>query len=72
MTLGSLLTKNRKFGKKTSSALIKSNMKVSELELSLKLEKAEYTISSERIVVSKDEEREVSSEFFAFVLIFVM
>ena len=72
VTIGSLLTKNWKFGKKTSSALIKSNMKVSELELSLQSEKAEYTISSERIVVSKDEEREVSSEFFAFVLTFVM
>ena len=66
------MTEIRKFGEKTSSALIKSNMKVSELELSLKSEKAEYTISSQRIVASKDEEREVSSEFFAFVLTFVM
>ena len=66
------MTKNRKFGKKTSSALIKSNMKVLELELSLQLAKAEYTIRSERIVVSNDEEREVSSHFFAFVFTFVM
>ena len=72
MTLGSLLTKNPKFGKKTSPALIKSNMQVSELELSLELAKAEYTIRSERIVVSNDEEREVSSDFFAFVFTFVM
>ena len=72
VTIGSLLTKNRKFGKKTSSALIKSNMKVSELELSLQSAKAEYTIRSERIVVSNDEEREVSSDFFAFVFTFVM
>ena len=67
MTIGYLLTKDQKFGKKTSSALIKSNMKVSELELSLELAKAEYTIRSERIVVSNDEEREVISDFFAFV-----
>ena len=72
VTIGSLLTDIRKFGKKTSSALIKSNMKVSELESSLISEKAEYTLSSQRIVASKDEEREVSSEFFAFVLTFVM
>ena len=72
VTIGSLLTKNRQFGKKTSSALIKSNMKVSELELSPKLEEAEYTISSQMIVASKNEEREVSSDFFAFVFTFVM
>ena len=72
VTLGSLLTKNRKFGKKTSSALIKSKMKVSELELSLELVKAEYTLRSVRNVVSNNEEREVSSNFFAFVFTFVM
>ena len=66
------MTDIRKFGKKTSSALNKSKMKVSELESSLISKKAEYTLNSQRIVASKDEEREVSSELFAFVLIFVM
>ena len=66
------MTDIRKFGKKTSSALIKSNMKVSELESSTISNKAEYTLNSQRIVASKDKEREVSSEFLAFALIFVM
>ena len=72
LTIGSLLTDIRKFGKKTSSALNKSKMKVSELESSLISKKAEYTLNSQRIVASKDEEREVSSIFVPFVLIFVI
>ena len=72
LSIGSLLMDIRRVEKKTSSALNKSKMKVSELESSLILKKAEYTLNLQRFVASKDEEREVSSEFFAFVLIFVM
>ena len=61
----------RRVEKKTSSALNKSKMKVSELESSLISKKAEYTLNSQRIVALKDKEREVGSSFvhlFSFLL----
>ena len=70
-SIGSLLTDIWRVGKKTSSALNKSKMKVSELESSLISKKAEYTLNSQRIVALKDEERKVRSKFlhlFSFLL----
>ena len=62
-SLGAILSDSRKFGKKASSKLNKSKMKVSELESSLILKEADYTLKLQSIVTSKDKEREISSGF---------